>query len=70
MTIIKYAEDFEEGYPCPMAADENGEVACTGRLEIKEPEDCSCHISAPCSAHVEAALWCPVCGWEVEDVEI
>lgn len=67
--MTRYAEDFEEGECCPMAVEGTDNVACPGKLEFKLPEDCSCHIAQPCGGCVEADLWCPVCGWECEDVD-
>ena len=63
-----YVEDFEEGQQCPCAQVANKSERCTGHLEYKI-ENCSCHISPPCSACVEAPLVCDVCGWEAEDLE-
>lgn len=40
---------------------------CRGRIEIKPVENCSCHISPPCGACLDAPLWCPECEWESED---
>jgi hypothetical protein len=37
---------------------------CTGTIGMKAVENCSCHISPPCSACVEAPFECKVCGWE------
>lgn len=47
---------IEEGCACP----ECGE----GALEYATPENCSCHISAPCNAHLDAPLVCTECGEE------
>lgn len=38
---------------------------CGGAL-VAEPGDCSCHISPPCNACIEAVLVCEECGFEVE----
>jgi hypothetical protein len=36
---------------------------CDGKLEYKLTENCSCHISAPCSACTSnTALYCDECG--------
>lgn len=45
----------EEEQPCPH---------CGTSVRWKEPECCSCHISPPCSACVNAPLECPNCGEE------
>jgi hypothetical protein len=47
----------EEGDFC----DEEG---CTGKLEVRPGENCSCHLSPPCQSCVEAPLVCGVCGKE------
>lgn len=39
---------------------------CTGRLELTESKDCSCHISPPCNSCLDIHSHCPVCGWEGE----
>ena len=40
---------------------------CMGVIEIEKPENCSCDISAPCSACTSCRHHCPVCGWREED---
>lgn len=50
---------FEEGCKCPECGD--------GVLECETPENCSCHISAPCNAHLDAPLVCSKCGEEFRD---
>lgn len=67
--MTQYAEDFEEGQACPFMDAKDETVPCAGTLEFGEVENCSCHISAPCSGHTEQKLACTVCGWEVEDVD-
>lgn len=42
---------------------------CPGELEIKPPENCSCHIAPPCGACVNAPLHCPECHWEQSNEE-
>lgn len=44
---------YEEHDLCP-SCDE-------GYLEVVLPEDCSCHIHAPCSACINPKLQCSVC---------
>lgn len=44
---------YEEHDLCP-SCDE-------GYLEVVLPEDCSCHINAPCLACANLKLQCPVC---------
>lgn len=43
----------DEGGACP-----NG---CNAVLELKLPENCSCHIAPPCRACMERPLTCPTC---------
>jgi len=38
--------------------------SCTGVIERRPVENCSCHISPPCGACTAPANYCPVCGWE------
>lgn len=56
----------EEGALCGRQIDES-EKFCLGTIELVIPEDCSCHISPPCSACVEAGLICNECGWRSRD---
>ena len=44
----------EEGDKCAFCEE--------GHLGWEEPENCSCHINAPCSAHENAGLVCQICG--------
>ena len=54
---------FEEGDIC-------GREGCDGRIEIKPPENCSCHIAPPCSACTAPRAFCPECDWhEVHEPE-
>jgi len=50
-------ENLEPGAPCP-------EENCIGTVDIAPPKGCSCHISPPCSACVNAGVVCGSCGWE------
>jgi len=63
-----YVEDFEEGQACPLLAVNSETEACSGTLQLADAENCSCHISAPCSSCFERPLVCSFCGWEAEDV--
>ena len=67
----QYVEDFEEGQACPLLATSDGIMteACTGTLQFADPNNCSCHISAPCSPCLERPLVCNVCHWEAEDLD-
>lgn len=53
--------------------DEEGEVCnrdgCPGVLEFEKPENCSCHISPPCSSCTDVRLRCPECFWIYGDDE-
>lgn len=35
---------------------------CEGVMRFKTPDDCSCHISPPCTSCVESNLRCDDCG--------
>lgn len=52
--------ELSEGDKCPWSD-------CDGVMEVPEVENCSCHISAPCSNHAEYSLQCTKCGWSIED---
>lgn len=49
-------EHLTEGDECPECD--------AGALLRAVPEDCSCHISPPCSACIDAPLVCDECGEE------
>lgn len=40
---------------------------CEGVIEYHPVENCSCHISPPCSQCTAPRGYCPVCGWEEKD---
>lgn len=40
---------------------------CGGIIELEEAKNCSCHLSAPCSSHANADMWCSECGWRAAD---
>ncbi len=54
-TNCQIPEPTEEGQPCPH---------CGSDVALSEVEDCSCHMSAPCSACVDVPLECAACGEE------
>lgn len=54
------AKGWGEGDVC-------GREGCTGHIDRHPVENCSCHISPPCSACMEPKNFCPVCGWEEAD---
>lgn len=43
---------------------------CDGVIEIHPSDNCSCHISPPCSACTAPRNFCPECGWEESDEEV
>ncbi len=44
-----------------------GREGCAGILEYTNSENCSCHISPPCSSCCSVRLRCPECDWERQD---
>lgn len=51
------SKEKEEGDRCD-------DLRCNGILYFPEPEDCSCHINAPCHWHETVCLTCISCGKE------
>lgn len=51
---------FEEGQLCPECK--------IGDLFYPKVENCSCHISPPCSSCVDNKLTCDDCGWEEPEI--
>ena len=51
---------YEEGDIC-------GREGCVGKIAIRPPENCRCHISPPCSECTSNRNYCPDCGWEGSD---
>lgn len=51
------ADKLYEGDPCP---------DCGAPLELELPYDCSCHLSPPCPAHLDAVLICAECDWRAD----
>lgn len=51
---------FEEGAICRRDG-------CQGVIEIEPVENCSCHISPPCSACTAPRAFCPECDWHERD---
>ncbi len=43
---------------------------CDGIMEERPIENCSCHISPPCSSCTEERGYCPKCGADVRDERI
>ena len=54
---------IEEGSPCP-------EQGCDGLMIDAEVENCSCHISPPCSACVDAGYECDKCGFQTAEAKL
>lgn len=43
---------------------------CQGTIERHPVNNCSCHLSAPCSACTAPSGYCDECGWEESEDEI
>jgi hypothetical protein len=39
---------------------------CVGIIDTHPPENCSCHLSAPCSRCTGPRNFCPECDWSEE----
>lgn len=50
----------EEGDIC-------GRDGCDGVIAYTKSENCSCHISPPCSSCMSVKLHCPECDWKAEE---
>ena len=53
---------FEDGSRC-------GRMGCAGKIEIHPSDNCSCHISPPCSSCTSPRAFCPECDWQEKDDE-
>lgn len=53
--------DLSEGDRCPRYG-----ADCCGRLQWTKPDECSCHISAPCGHCERQPLVCDDCGEIIE----
>lgn len=51
-----------EGDPCRRLSVDPPGCICDGELILPDVENCSCHISPPCSACETNELVCSVCG--------
>lgn len=40
---------------------------CAGHIRIRPSENCSCHISPPCSSCTSPRCYCDSCDWREED---
>lgn len=43
---------------------------CEGTIELHPVENCSCHISPPCSGCTSPRAFCPVCDWEESEEQV
>ncbi|KRP44096.1 hypothetical protein [Pseudomonas poae] len=43
---------------------------CKGVIQMRKAENCSCHISPPCSACTAPRHFCDACEWDEADDEI
>jgi len=51
---------FEDGSIC-------GRNGCTGQIETHPSDNCSCHISPPCSSCTARRNFCAECDWQEAD---
>lgn len=56
-----YAGFYEEGDKCPKCSN--------GKMFYPPVENCTCHISPPCSACTDNQLKCDKCGYQPEEPE-
>lgn len=40
---------------------------CTGEIQMRAPDNCSCHLSAPCGACTAPRCYCNRCEWDEAD---
>lgn len=52
--------NYGEGEVC-------GRGGCIGHIKTRPADNCSCHISPPCSACTAPRNFCPECDWEEAD---
>lgn len=43
---------------------------CAGVIDSHPAKDCSCHLSAPCSACTSPRNFCPECDWQESEEQI
>jgi hypothetical protein len=53
---------FDSGEIC-------GRASCKGEISLREIENCSCHLDAPCSSCTEPRGQCGECGWDQRNDE-
>lgn len=51
---------FDEGSIC-------NREGCTGTICMRRSENCSCHISPPCSSCTAPRCYCDTCDWDERD---
>lgn len=61
---ITRMEDNEVGI---WEGDNCNREGCQGTIQIREPENCSCHISSPCGSCTTPREYCDECGWEASE---
>lgn len=44
-----------------------GRDGCDGSIQMRDPDNCSCHLSAPCSACTYPRCYCDSCEWDESD---
>lgn len=54
-------ENLNYGDQCPQCKN--------GYMEVKLPDECSCHICPPCGACIEAPLFCTKCKYTAGENE-
>ncbi len=68
--VRKEWPDMLIGMGKPKEGNEEGDICnrdgCIGIMAYPKSENCSCHISAPCSECTNKVLTCQVCGAEAE----
>ena len=59
LAVMPLEKGYAEGDTC-------NRDACDGIIDTHLPENCSCHISAPCSSCTGPRNFCPECDWSEE----
>ena len=55
---------MEHGY---CEGEKCGRDGCAGKIQMRSPDNCSCHLSAPCGACTSPRCYCDSCDWDEED---
>lgn len=66
-TESRPAKGVAFGYDAGEVCKRNG---CTGVIQERPVEGCSCHINPPCGACTTPNEYCPVCDWEAKNDRI